>query len=78
MKIVLVLCMMAVLIHTLYYHYYYRYFICTDYNMKIVLVLCMMVVLITLYDNGQEDHITVNQMIPLLGMIITLLIILYV
>ena len=40
--------------------------------MKVVLVLCVMAVLIhTLYDNGQEDHITVNQMIALLlGMII--------
>ena len=50
--------------------------------MKVVLVLCMMVVLIhTLYDNGQEDYIIVNQMIALLlGMIVILivLIILYV
>ena len=49
--------------------------------MKIVLVLCMMAVLIILYNIGQEDYITVNQMIALLlGMIIilTVLIILYV
>ena len=41
-----------------------------------MLVLCMMAVLIhTLYDNGQEDHITVNQMIALLlGMIIILIV----
>ena len=75
---ILVLCMTAVLI-ILYKYYYYT---CIDYNMKVVLVLCMMAVLIhTLYDNGQEDYITVNQMIALLlGMIIILivLIILYV
>ena len=49
--------------------------------MKIVLVLCMMAVLIILYNNGQEDYITVNQMIALLlGMIVilTVFIILYV
>ena len=49
-------------------------YISTDYNMKIVLVLCMMAVLIhTLYNNGQEDYLTVNQIMALLlGMIITL------
>ena len=65
-----------------HYTVQYYYYICIDYNMKIVLVLCMMAVLIhTLYDNGQEDYLTVNQMMAsLLGMIIILivLIILYV